>query len=107
MKLCLAGVSHQAAVKKMKEGIQPLFMLESFYMIKADEIPYIKKAKLFLLDSGAFSFMSNANRGKKITFEEINKYADKYIKFINDNDIKYFFHEITAFNSSYHNQSKK
>lgn len=41
----------------------------------------------FLLDSGAFSFMSGAN----CTKASLEEYMDKYIQFINENDIKYFF----------------
>lgn len=41
----------------------------------------------FLLDSGAFSYMS----GKKCTKESLLQYLDKYIEFINKYDVKYFF----------------
>lgn len=41
----------------------------------------------FLLDSGAFSYMN----GAKITLEEMQKYVNRYIEFINKYDIKYFF----------------
>ena len=78
----------------MEEVIQdnvPEFMLESFYSIKKWQIPYIKKTKLFLLDSGAFTFISANTKGKTIQYKDIESYLEKYIKFINDNDIKYFF----------------
>ena len=42
--------------------------------------------KMFLLDSGAFTFM-NSNKKN----EDIKSYLDSYIDFINKYDIKYFF----------------
>lgn len=62
-------------------------ILKSFYY--ADEwtekvIPYLKH---FLLDSGAFTFINNAKKGK-INWKN---YIDRYIAFINKNNIKYFF----------------
>ena len=62
------------------------YILESFYTIKEWQIPYIKECKMFLLDSGAFTFM-NSNK-KKVNF---NQYLNDYISFINKYDIKYFF----------------
>lgn len=64
------------------------YILESFYY--ADEwtekaIPLLKG---FLLDSGAFTFMSNCKDSKKINFDE---YLTRYINFINRNNVKYFF----------------
>lgn len=41
----------------------------------------------FLLDSGAFSYMSGAECSK----QQIEQYCDNYIDFIIKNDIKYFF----------------
>lgn len=40
----------------------------------------------FLLDSGAFSYMS----GAPCSYESIEDYCDKYIQFIQENNIKYF-----------------
>lgn len=47
--------------------------------------PY--KLEGFLLDSGAFSFMS----GKKCTMDSLEKYQEEYIKYIISRDVKYFF----------------
>lgn len=63
------------------------YILESFYY--ADEvteklIPYFGD---FLLDSGAFTFMSNKKKGN-INWKD---YIDKYIAFINRNNVKHFF----------------
>ena len=41
----------------------------------------------FLLDSGAFSFMS----GKKCTQESLEAYQQQYIDYINSRNVKYFF----------------
>ena len=84
MKVCLAGTS---CLKNNKEEYNKIpFLLESFYTIKEWQIYYINKSKLFLLDSGAFTFMNNF-KGKVNWDEYIEKYAD----FINKYDIKYFF----------------
>jgi len=85
MKIFLAGTS-----SRKPEFIIPFkipYLLESFYYIKDWQIEYIKSedCKMFMLDSGAFTFMSNS---KKIDFED---YLYKYIDFINKHDIKYFF----------------
>jgi hypothetical protein len=61
-------------------------MLESFYYLQDWQLPYIKECDLFLLDSGAFTFMNNCKTG--VNFDE---YLTTYIDFINKHDIKYFF----------------
>lgn len=65
-----------------------LFILQSFAYINEDKeiIPWIHKFKGFLLDSGAFTIFSQ--KSNKMNFEE---YLNKYIKFINDYDVKQFF----------------
>ena len=65
-----------------------LFILQSFAYINEDKevIPWIPKFKGFLLDSGAFTIFTQ--KSNKMDFEE---YLNKYIKFINDYDIKQFF----------------
>ena len=68
---------------KIKES---KYILESFYYIKDWQINYIKDMDLFLLDSGAFSFMNNP-KGKV----DWNKYIEEYANFINQYDIEYFF----------------
>ena len=88
MKLCLAGTYCRKELLKEKK---PKYILESFWSFKEWQTPLIKEAELFLLDSGAFSFMNNQKKGKKITLEEIYEYLDRYIEFINKYDIKYFF----------------
>lgn len=85
MKLCLAGLN------SIREGTYEVlkdipFILESFYYIRDYQIPLIKSAELFLLDSGAFTFMSNSK--KAVDWDE---YLEKYIDFINKYDVDYFF----------------
>ncbi len=85
MNLCIAG-SSCVTEKNRKLFDENSILLESFYYIKEWQIPIIRKCKFFLLDSGAFTFMNNSKT--KVNWKE---YIDRYIKFINDYDIKYFF----------------
>lgn len=62
------------------------YILESFYYFESFQKPLIKNADLFLLDSGAFTFMN----GAKGTVNW-DKYIDRYISFINENDVEYYF----------------
>lgn len=85
MKLCLAGLnSIRQGTYELLEEIP--FVLESFYYMRDYEIPLIKSAELFLLDSGAFTFMSNSK--KAVDWDD---YLQKYIDFINKYDVQYFF----------------
>ena len=87
MKVCLAGT--YAITNKNKNIIKDSkYVLESFYYIQDWQLPYIKEFDLFLLDSGAFTFMNNIKDKTKIDFDD---YLTRYINFINKNDIKYFF----------------
>lgn len=83
MKIFLAGTSVGERVLK-EHKID--YILESFYSIKEWQIPYIKECKMFLLDSGAFTFM-NTHKGKV----DFDQYLKDYISFINKYDIEYFF----------------
>lgn len=85
MKLCLAGLN---SIRQGTYGILKdiPFVLESFYYIRDYQIPLIHSAELFLLDSGAFTFMSNSKKAV-----DWNEYLERYIQFINENDVKYFF----------------
>lgn len=85
MRLCLAGLnSIRAGTYEILPEIP--FVLESFYYIRDYQIPLIKSAELFLLDSGAFTFMCNSK--KAVNWDE---YLDRYIAFINEHQVKYFF----------------
>lgn len=83
MKIFLAG---QNGHPWMKDEFFYFNRLESFYtMIKAEK-QYIEKYKSFLLDSGAFTFMSNIK--ERVNWDE---YIIKYANFINEYKIKNFF----------------
>lgn len=85
MKICLAGT--YAATKETRKYLNiPKYILESFYYIQEWQLPFLKSRQLFLLDSGAFTFMTNSK--KKVDWD---KYVEAYANFINKNDIKYFF----------------
>lgn len=84
MKIFLAGTfgerKHSDIVKTSP------FLLESFYYIKDWQIDIISNCKDFLLDSGAFTFMSG--NGKNVNLDD---YLERYAKFINKYNIHNFF----------------
>lgn len=84
MKVFLAGTNCRPFYAETFARMR--FVLESFYHIKSWQIELIPKWQDFLLDSGAFTFMSNAKI--KVDFES---YLRKYIAFINQHNIRYFF----------------
>lgn len=83
MKLFIAGT---AGEEKLIKKCTPLYVLESFYYFTPWQTYILQNCKDFLLDSGGFTFITN-NKGR-VNF---NEYVDKYIKFINEHDIKHFF----------------
>lgn len=84
MKVFLAATSDkQFCIEEIKKID---YILESFYYIQEWQIPIIKKCKMFLLDSGAFTFMNNFKG--QVNWDE---YVEKYANFINKYDIQYFF----------------
>lgn len=88
MKLCIAGTS--AITMPNRDLVDTIpYVLESFIYIKDWQYPIIKNAKLFLLDSGGFTFIFSYK--KEITKEVLDDYLQKYINFINQYDVKYFF----------------
>lgn len=86
---CSTSCEDKNKRKKFIEDNKPLFLLESFFSGEkiCKEVLEIVGKENFLLDSGAFSYMN----GAKCTKEIMLSYLDKYIKFIKENDIKYFF----------------
>lgn len=88
MKLCLA-IDDSDWKEYKSEILKSKYILASFYYIQKS-IKEIKQANfdLFLLDSGAFTFMFSK---KHVKLKELEIYLDKYIEFINKYDIKYFF----------------
>lgn len=61
------------------------YVLESFAYFAPQQIQQVKCSKMFLLDSGAFTFL---NSSKTVDFDD---YIDRYARFIVENDIRYFF----------------
>lgn len=84
MKLFLAGTNSRGYMFSGKT--QPLYVLESFYYIQDWQYQMIHKWDMFLLDSGAFTFMLNS----KINLDW-GKYLNRYIDFINNHNVEYFF----------------
>ena len=92
MKICIVP-EHSGPKAEYIFKYKSKYNLLSFaYLKKTNEkdqkriVKKLKKGDLFLLDSGAFTFM---NSGGNIN--QIDKYMDEYIEFINKYDIKYFF----------------
>lgn len=83
MKVFLAGT--ERVWPENKKLIYGGYNLMSYYYIKKDCADIIQNSKMFLLDSGAFSFSDNK---KGIDWE---KYIQEYAEFINKNNIEYFF----------------
>ena len=82
MKLFLAGLESHCRYVQIEKA---KYVLSSFaYMNNAIQ-QHINSFDMFLLDSGAFTFR------KKKGNVDWNEYLAKYISFINDNDIDYFF----------------
>lgn len=78
MKLFLAGTF---IAEELTKKYKPLYVLESFYYIKPWQIQEMSNWKMFLLDSGAFTFLHAAER-KRVDWDA---YLSKYIAFIKAN----------------------
>jgi hypothetical protein len=86
MKVFLAATSSREAMGD--ELLEIPYLLESFYSLQNEKTlkRIIKHNKEnFLLDSGAFTFMSGTGKA------DFDEYLTKYINFINKYNIKYFF----------------
>lgn len=94
-KIFLAAVSHIKS--PIVPYCEPHYILESFMDLRAktksteDYMKWCGKAKMFLLDSGAFTFLNKSKKSKTFNKESLATYIDDYIEFINKYDIKYFF----------------
>lgn len=76
----------------VKEGAQALShinVLESYYYLRKNEefMALVHHFGSFLLDSGAFTFMSGSHKGEI----DWDKYVEDYAAFINRHDVKLFF----------------
>ena len=69
---------------EQEEASNFLYVLESFFYFKNWQKQFLKSS--FMLDSGAFTFM---NSGREVA--EISGYVNRYINFINENDVKLFY----------------
>lgn len=86
---CSTSACNKEDKEKFFKENKPLYLLETFFSGEktCKNVLDIVGRENFLLDSGAFSFMS----GAKCSKESLLKYLDKYIAFINKYDVKYFF----------------
>lgn len=84
MKICLAGTCSRDFLHE--EVSKSKYLLESFWYFQPWQVPLLKSSELFLIDSGAFTFM-NTVKGTV----DWNEYLDRYIAFINKYNIKHFF----------------
>lgn len=84
MRVFLAG-THSRSPDILPRVLEIPYVLESFYYIQDWQVEQIKRCKMFLLDSGAYTFMAN-----DVT-RDFNLYLKDYIKYIKQNGVKYFF----------------
>lgn len=84
MKIFLAGTN--AEIENKEDILKSKYILESFYYIKPWQTEVIKKCEMFLLDSGAFTFMQNSK-----SHVDWDEYLKRYAEFINANNVQYFF----------------
>lgn len=71
------------------DNLRKINILESFYYLRSNDnfMPLIGQLGVFLLDSGAFTFMSGSHKGGV----DWNKYVEEYAAFINKWNIDLFF----------------
>ena len=69
----------------LSEKASTINVLESFYTVDACLTKLIPQFNSFMLDSGAFSLFSGKKRIK------VDEYINRYIEYINANDVKLFF----------------
>jgi hypothetical protein len=85
MRIHLAGIVRASCC--IEEARKALFVLESFQTINrwvVESIPYWKS---FILDSGAFTYMSNTSKGGSVNWED---YVSRYADFIKNHKIKHY-----------------
>lgn len=83
-----AGMTKAIREEAFQTG-RPKYLLETFFAGEktCSQVLSNTTTENFLLDSGAFSYMS----GAECTKEQLVQYMDRYINFINEHDVKYFF----------------
>lgn len=84
----LSGMQPEKLSNLIKVG-KPKYLLNTFYEGEeaCKKVLSMTNTENFLLDSGAFSFMS----GAKCDEEILEAYTDRYIAFIKQNNIKQYF----------------
>lgn len=95
MKVFLAGENGEKKIlanlylNNRDKSLLHINILESFYYLRKNEefMPLIKHFGLFLLDSGAFTFLQGNHKGEC----NWDKYVEEYAAFINKYDIQLFF----------------
>lgn len=95
MRLFLAGYEANPYIELFED--KSFFILGSFYYLRKSKkdylnsyIDYIKNiSNDFILDSGAFSLL-NSNKNLDAFLNNLDKYIQEYINFINEYDIKHF-----------------
>nr|DAS31674.1 MAG TPA: Queuine tRNA-ribosyltransferase [Caudoviricetes sp.] len=96
MRLFLAGYEANTYNIEIFEN-KSLFVLGSFFYLKKCKKDYLDKyinyiktqCKDFILDSGAFSLL-NSNKNLDVFLNNLDKYIQEYINFINEYNIKHF-----------------
>lgn len=84
MKLFIAGLQRY---DRLIEQFRPKYVLESYhYVKKRKSMEFFLSADMFLLDSGAFTFLSSGDTSVNWT-----KYVENYADFINRHKIDNFF----------------
>lgn len=84
MKIYLAGT---APFREIVEPREIMYVLESYYYFEDWQHDFIKnKTRGFLLDSGAFTFMTNSS-----THVNWDEYIEGYADFIKRYNVKHFF----------------
>ena len=92
MILYLSSFDHNYVTDTLTdESCKRLNGLLSFELLTKKGIEYIPKVKRFMLDSGAFSFITRKLKSKKDQNINWDEYIDKYCNFVVQNDVKLFF----------------
>lgn len=95
MRLFLAGYESNPYIELFED--KSFFILGSFYYLRKSKKDYLKHyinyikniSNDFILDSGAFSLL-NSNKNLDDFLNNLDKYIQEYINFINEYDIKHF-----------------
>ena len=72
------------------EDIGKVNNLDSFMYMNDTLAKLIPHYKSYILDSGAFTFIMQHRKGKKVSVS-IDSFTDKYIDFVNEHQIDHFF----------------